>query len=370
MDIVYKLLMVMTVGFAAHARPPLEITQDVVVTEQGSDAKQEAFRKAVEDASTKLISETIGADALEKQAPRIKQVLSRSEKYILFIKGSNPEPVPEGSRIKVEMKISLDNFEALLREQGLVQSANRALKILPLISWSNESGTTRNTWWVDAGSPLGQKIWTKFEGAMSKRLQARNIRMADGLLLDRIPPALRKRSLSREEQMAVAKLFDASLIVYGDVRLTKESSGEKAQIQTELVDVRSQKALESTQITVGAPKDTPENLAVKVADQVNEQIKAAQASGRMNLATFKLVIQGDLTFQKLDQLKKELLEQVLDIRAMKDRLYTPGEFVFEAESNRQLSELASEIRRAKFSHMRVSAEESAGSSLVLSVSAQ
>jgi len=194
--------------------------------------------------------------------------------------------------------------------------------------------------------------------------------MADGLLLDRIPPALRKRSLSREEQMAVAKLFDASLIVYGDVRLTKESSGEKAQIQTELVDVRSQKALESTQITVGAPKDTPENLAVKVADQVNEQIKAAQASGRMNLATFKLVIQGDLTFQKLDQLKKELLEQVLDIRAMKDRLYTPGEFVFEAESNRQLSELASEIRRAKFSHMRVSAEESAGSSLVLSVSAQ
>ena len=246
MDIVYKLLMVMTVGFAAHARPPLEITQDVVVTEQGSDAKQEAFRKAVEDASTKLISETIGADALEKQAPRIKQVLSRSEKYILFIKGSNPEPVPEGSRVKVEMKISLDNFEALLREQGLVQSANRALKILPLISWSNESGTTRNAWWVDAGSPLGQKIWTKFEGAMSKRLQARNIRMADGLLLDRIPPALRKRALSREEQMAVAKLFDASLIVYGDVRLTKESSGEKAQIQTELVDVRSQKALAST----------------------------------------------------------------------------------------------------------------------------
>jgi hypothetical protein len=362
--------MVMTVGLAAHARPPLELTQDVIVPEQGSEAKQAAFQKAVEDASTKLISETIGADALEKQAPRIKQVLSRSEKYILFIKGSNPEPVPEGSRIKVEMKISLDNFEALLREYGLVQSTNRVLRIVPIVSWANESGTTRNAWWVEAGSPLGGKIWGKFVGALSNRLKARNIHLAEGLSLDRIPPALRKRQLTREEQVALAKLFDASLIVYGDVRLIKETSGEKARLQIELVDMRSQKALESTQTTLGTAKDTPESLAVKVADNVNDQVKSAQASGLMNLAAFKLIVHGDLNYQKLDQLRKELLEQVLDIRAMKDRLYSQGEFVFEAESNRPLSELASQIRRAHFTHLKVNAEEGSGSSLLLNVSAQ
>src|SRR4051812_17676070 len=89
MNIVYKFLismLLMRLTSFAHARPPLELTQDIVVTDQGPDAKQEAFRKAVEDASMKLISETVGADAIEKQAPRIKQVLSRSEKYILFIK--------------------------------------------------------------------------------------------------------------------------------------------------------------------------------------------------------------------------------------------------------------------------------------------
>lgn len=365
--------MMLTVGFFAHAaRPPLEITQDVVVSEQGSDAKQAAFQKAVEDASTKLISETIGPEALEKQAPRIKQVLSRSEKYILFIKGSNPEPVPEGSRIKVEMKISLDNFEALLREYGLVQSASRSVKLLPLINWSTANGGMKSAWWVEAPAGLGAKVWTKFENSLGARLKARNIKMAEGLSLERVPPAYRKRQLSREEQMALAKLFDASLVVVGDVRFVHEAATEKALVQTELVDVRSQKALENQQTSIGASgaNVTLETLATKVAESVNEQVKAAQGSGRMNLATFKLVIRGDLNYQKLDQLKKELLEQVLDIRAMRDRRYTPGEFTFEAESNRQLSEIASQIRKARFAHMRVGTQEEGASSLILNVTAQ
>jgi hypothetical protein len=369
MNIAYNFLMMLTVANFAHARPPLEITRDVVVSEQGSDAKQEAFRKAVEDASTKLISETVGADALEKQEARIKQVLSRSEKYILFIKGSIPEAVPEGSRVRVEMKISLDNFEALLREYGLVQSATRGARLLPIVGWT-DNGAARSTWWTENPSGPAGKLWTKFANALTTRLKARNIHLVEGLSVDRVPPALRKKQLTREEQLALAKIFDATLIVYGDVRMMKESSGEKAQIQTELVDVRSQKALETIQTTVGGAGASSENLAVKVADSLNEQIKTAQGAGRMNLSTFRLVVRGDLNFQKLDLFKKELLEQVLDIRAMKDRLYSPGEYVFEAESNRQLSELAAEIRKARFTRMKVGAQEDGTSNLVLNISAQ
>jgi hypothetical protein len=367
MNIAFKFLMMLTVSFFAFARPPLEVTQDVVVTEQGVDAKQEAFRKAVEDASTKLISETIGSDALEKQSDRIKQVLNRSEKYILFIKGSNPEAVPEGSRVRVEMKISLDNFEALLREYGLVQSTNRTARLIPIVSWSSDNGTIRSSWWTDAPSGTASKVWAKFSSALVTRLKSRNIRLAEGLNFDRVPPALRKRQLAREELVALAKLFDATLIVYGDVHFVRESSGEKAQVQTELIDVRSQKALESVQTTLGGANASPENLAIRVADNVNEQIRSAQASGLMNLSSFRLIVRGDLNFQKLDLFKKELLEQVLDIRAMKDRLYAPAEFVFEAESNRQISELAAEIRKARFTHMKVTAQGDGASDLVLSI---
>jgi hypothetical protein len=311
----------------------------------------------------------VGGD-VDKQSPRIKQVLAKSEKYILFIKGSNPEPVPEGSRIKVEMKISLDNFEALLRENGLVQSASRSLKVLPVVAFSADAGASRAAWWVDSSTGSGSKIWGKFENALVARLKNRNIRLVDGINLDRVPPALRKRQLSREEQVALAKLFDATLIAYGEVKIQKENSGEKALTQVELIDVRSQKALESSQATLGGPKESQETLAVKVADAVNELVKTAQGSGRMNLSTFKLVIQGDLTYQKLDQFKKELLSQVLDIRSMKDRFYSPGEFTFEAESNRTLGELANEIRRARFTKMRVEPRESGSSQLTVNVSAQ
>src|SRR4051812_33109694 len=106
---VYFLLFVL--GFSAWARPSLELTQTVTVNEQGDEAKHEAFKKAIESVSLKLIGETIGKDSIEKNTAKMKQILAHSEKYILFIKGSNPEPVPDGSRVQVEMKVSLDNLE-------------------------------------------------------------------------------------------------------------------------------------------------------------------------------------------------------------------------------------------------------------------
>ena len=87
----------------------------------------------------------------------------------------------------------------------------------------------------------------------------------------------------------------------------------------------------------------------------------------MNIATFKLVIRGNLNFQKIEQLRKELLTQVLDIRALRDRMYAPGEYVFEGESNRSTTDLVGMIRRARFTQLRVDAQESGGS-LTLNVS--
>lgn len=366
MGVLSTIFLLVWVGFSAWSRPPLEIDRDVVVSEVGPEAKQEAFHKAVEEASLKLITDSIGADALEKQSAKIKQILNLSEKYILFIKGSNPETVPEGSKIKVQIKISLDNFEALLRETGLLQSGNHGQKLIPIIDFSDEAGALHYAWWADPASLSGAKIWERFLTSLSARLRSRGLHLADALNIDRVPPALRKRSLNREEQLQLAKLFDSALILLGDVRLNAADDPQKAQIQMELVDAKADHSLGTSQATAGPVKDEAA-LTAKLADAVNEQIKEAQASGRMNIATFRLVIAGNLSYQALQQLRRELLEQVLDIHTLRDRLYAPGQVVFEAESNRSTAELAKQIHQVHFSQVKVETTDEGANGLVLTV---
>src|SRR5262249_27839014 len=108
-------------------------------------------------------------------------------------------------------------------------------------------------------------------------------------------------------------------------------------------------------------------LLPKVADALNDEVKGAEASGRMNLASFRLTVHGNLSFLKLQHLREELLSQVLDIHALRDRRYGPGETVFDAESNRSPAELAAQIRKAHFSQVKVDAQEAAGGGINLNV---
>ncbi len=372
MRVVYKFLMVSAVvltsfGWTAWARPALELTQDEVVTEQGADAKQEAFRKAVEDATSKLVSEMLGPGEPEKHADQIKQVMARSEKYILFIKGSNLEAVPEGSRIKVEMKISLDNFEALLREYGLLQSGTKALKLLPVVTWEESDSSAPYLWWDPNSSKQATEGWSGFLASLNKRLKARNVQVVDGLNFHRVPSALQKANLSRDEQIALAKAFDASLILFGNVQFGKEENSNKARLQTELIDMESQHSLGASESFIGPARDE-HALIAKLAEAVNEQVKEAEAGGDMNIPRFRLIVQGALSYPKLEQFRKELLTQVLDIRSLKDRLYSPDEVVFEAESSRTTGEVAAAIRRARFSHLKVNARDGGDGTLTVQVS--
>jgi hypothetical protein len=287
----------------------------------------------------------------------------------LFIKGSNPEKVPDGNRIKVDMKVSLDNLEALLREQGLLQAATHTLKLIPIIEWNDDSETLHYAWWADDSANLGVKVWTKFLNSLTAKMRARNIKVIDGLDVQRVSPALRKRNLTREEQLALARQFDSNLVLVGEIHLSKAEGGDKAQLQTELVDVRTNETLGNKQALVGPFKGVPDAIIPRVADALNDQVKSVQGAGRMNIASLKLIIRGDLAFLQLEQLKKELMAQVVDIRTLKDRMYSHSEAVFAAESNRSVSELAQAVKRAHFTKMKVDASTS-GSDLVLNVSAQ
>jgi hypothetical protein len=350
----------------AWGRPPLDLNQDVAVPADTPDPKQAAFRKAIDDASTKLISESVGSDAVEKHSAAIKQILSKSEKYILFIKGSTPETVGEETHVKVDMKISLDNLDTALREAGLLQASTHVLSLLPLLSFHDETTGENFSWWVNDSKAPGNKRWAKMERMLSQKLKARNIHLLEIGGAERVLPAMRKQTLSREEQLELAKQLDASLIVTGSIRFTRDTGGAKAQVQASFLQARGGKLLGETQTIVGPAKES-DLLFAKVADVVNDEVKSAQASGHMNIASFNLVVDGRLAFAQLERLRKEILDQVLEIRSLKDRLYSADHVVFEGESNKSTTELAQQIRRTKFTGLKVDAQDSGSGAVVLTV---
>lgn len=89
----------------------------------------------------------IGADRVAKTWDQIKgRILKNSNKYVVFIKGSPPAEAKGQTKIQVQMRLSPDHLEAVLREAGLL--GNETVRLLPLVQFAESQGS-RYLWWAD-----------------------------------------------------------------------------------------------------------------------------------------------------------------------------------------------------------------------------
>lgn len=349
----------------AANRPPMDYNKDVLLPPDTPDVKQEAFRVAIEEISLKLMTESVGAEVMEKQSVKIKQILSKSEKYILFIKGSSPEQVGGQILVKVEMKIALDNLDALLRESGLVLSSGQMVSVLPLTEWLDECGDKpiSGAWWNAEVTPDVNQAWQRFSKILSLKGRSRNIKFVDSAQIDKMAPAYRKLDLSRDEQIGAAGNFDSTLIIAGKIQLGRGAAS--APVRLTFVQAKSGKELSEMNLSLGPAKDC-EVLQAKIADAILDQIKTIQTSGRLNLNGIRLIVNGRLSYSELERFRKELLDQVHEIKFLKDRMYGPDQVIFEAETSKSASDLISVIRKVRFSSLRLDFQESPGA-IVLNI---
>ena len=364
-----------------HARELVDMTVDITSDKKGADAKQEAFDAAVEQASRKLTEDMVGTEKADKVWPHIRaRLLKESTRYVVFIKGSTPVEDKGQSRIQVQMRISPDHLEGFLREMNVLGGGS--VRVLPLVGFSDFRGS-RYAWWADLSDEKANSYALQDFKLFMKQLTA-HFKNKNVFVLDptnasfrmSVPSAYRSAALRREDQVLLGQYMKADVVISGSVRVTKprsDSGEQSAEYQLEMWQTKTGSSLSDVSVAQSVVSDTPKAAYAllqqsnpKVIDSLSGKLTEAVASGTLNLSTLRLSVEGNLNYQQMTDLKRQL-GSVREIRQIRERLFEPSRVTFEVETSVNGMDLAKSLEKARFDKFVVRVQDSQDDGLVLAV---
>ena len=360
----------------AHAREPIDLSLDV--TTKAGASKQEAFDQATEDATRKTAEDLVGSDKLGPVWPQIKnKLLKNTARYVLFIRGSAASETPEGSKTTVQMRLSPDGLETLLREFGVFNGAS--VRVLPLIAVTEPQGT-RYVWWSESTDPrlatAAQEYFKRTIQQLNASARGKSIYIMDPLnpsLRAGIPASYRTETLRHEDQLLLARYLKADVVLSGRVEVVRSAQGPQLNLNFEMWQARNGHSIAESQ----RAEPLPGELLKVVAQAVDQSAKRsftdlsarlgdAASGGAFNLNTLKLAVTGVLNYRQQADLKK-VLGELREIRSLRDRLFEPGRVVYEIESPATGPELVRVLRAASLRGFAAAASESGEDGVILNV---
>ena len=113
-----------------------------------------------------------------------------------------------------------------------------------------------------------------------------------------------------------------------------------------------------------------DSVTEKISEDLAVQLFDAWKSGTFGATLIRLGVRGNLNYQELTQFRRLLGEKVKDIRNLKDRVYEPGQVVFEVDASGTSRQLADIVARTKFPRFKVDVVDVRPEGLDLRVVAQ
>ena len=368
---------------AVSARELTDMNLQISSDRQGAEAKQDAFDKATAEATLKLTEEILGAERAAKYWPSLKpKLLKTSARYVVFIKGSTPEISGGLTRTNVQLRLSGDALEALLREEGLLNTGT--VRVLPLVQVSEQIDGRRFVWWADKGDD--ERGSTVIPGSFKKVIQllttkfkARNAYVMDPLNQSfrlSVPSTYRSEVLRREDQALLAQYLKADVVLTGIIFIDRpqpESKEARLVFDLQLWQTKSGRevAIIQRSETLSSENSKTVNLAIdQIGAQVMEELSAKLgeviAAGTLNLNILKLSVNGNMDYHQQAEFRKAVA-QLREIKALKERLFEPSRVIYELETSISGQEMAKIIMQSKFSSFSVQIEDTQDASLSLQV---
>jgi hypothetical protein len=373
----------MGVGDFSMARDLLDETVEVTTSKVGPEARQDALDQAVEQVTERLTEEILGAEKKSKYWANLRPKLKKSStRFVISIKGSQPVQTGATTKISVSMRVSPDNLETLLREEGVLSSGD--IRILPLIAIVDARGIPY-TWWTDFSedgkpNPL-EEPFKKFLVQMQNQLKGKGPVLVDPTSSSfkmGVPSVYRVGALRREDQLLLAQFLKADVVLTGKIesaRLRTENMDLKLIYDLQMFQSRSGRSisevlrtepLTSDQIKVVSQQ--MELVSPKVIQTLVGPLLEATTSGSLNLNVVRIEINGSMNYKQGSELKR-LISQLRDVRALRERWIESGRVVYEAEASVSGQDLAKVIEKSRFPDFRVEVSSSRDDGLALSVKA-
>jgi hypothetical protein len=367
----------------AYAREPMDLSLEIRTPKQGADAKQDAFDQATEAATRRVTEDLLGPEKTGQQWEKIKaRVLKSSTRYVLFIKGSQPVPDGDQSKITVQMRLAPDVLETVLREMG--EFAGNGVRVLPLIQISESRGS-RYFWWADASDEktrsLAQEYFKKVFQQLNAQFKGKSIYVLDPTNASfrmGVPPAYRTPALRREDQALFGQYMKADVVLSGKIEVVRTRSDSPEQhinYDLQLWQARNGRAVSDLTRSETATSDNPKVIGT-ILDQTDKKVfgemagKLAEAvgSGNLNLNVVRVTVVGPLSYLQQADFRRALGD-LREVRVLKERLFEPMRVTYEIETSASGADLAKAITHARFTGFNVNVEGSQDNSLVLGVRA-
>lgn len=363
------------------ARDLTDVTLHIPLTKKvGEGGKQEAFDEAVETATKNLAEDMLGAEKVAKVWEQSKsKILKNSTKYVVFIKGTLPEGKAQDN-LQVQMRLSPDALESVLREVGLI--GGETVRVLPLVQ-VNETGGSRYLWWADLTDGKAQSVaqgyFKNFYRQLHAQFKGKNVFVLDPTnhsFRMGLPASYRIENLRKEDQMSLAQYLKADVVLSGRIEVAKakaESAEQKIDYNLEMWQTKTGRNLAESIRTEGVATDNPK--AVQAAmEQVQPQIFGEFATklselvsgGSLNLSVVKISVEGNLNQKQLGEFKK-LLGSVREIRALRERMIESTRTIYEGDVSVSGGELGKVLQRSRFPHFNVDVSSAQDDRLVLVV---
>lgn len=377
------------VTYVSSARELTDLTLDIPVAPEKSaaEAKQEAFDQATLQATERLTEELLGSEKFARLWPNLQpKLLKNSTRYVLYIKGSAPQATAPaagavGPRVSVNLRVSMDNLETLLREEGVLNDGT--VKVLPLFEIN--AGGGRYAWWSssaeeDKGS-LAQDLFKRFSGRLAARFKSKNVYVLDPTVASfrlGVPANYRTESLKREEQMLFAQYLKADVVISGRItagRTVQDPTQPKLIYDLQMWQSKTGREVGEVQRTEALSSDqgkviqaTLEQTESKVLETLTGKLGETLASGSLNVNVVRLMVNGNMNYRQQAEFKR-LLGQMRDIKVLRERFFAPSKIVFEAETPLTGVELAKAVQKSRFPLYTVAVDGAQDDSLALSVRA-
>lgn len=354
-----------------------------------SQARQEIFQEAIEKTSRQYIQQIIGETKYQQNESTIKNKIVRdSGKYVLFVKSLNSKATANGgTEMTVGLKLSLQSLQQMLLKEGLLYKMTGAPLVVPLIQIQDRVAGASHSWWVDSGS--------KSSNALAAPLSVLHAALRDELmplgfyLLDPLKPAVsgslptifQAENLPTEDELLVGEYLGGQIVISGfvhvkasrkrsdafelEVRLSARHTGN-GRVVGEVIRAYDTDAGPVARVVPAKGKEVFPDIAKDLTAQIHDAWK----SGTFGSSLIRLVVNGDFTFQRFTQLKNQILSQVTGVKTLKERKFTPGQVVFEIDSDSSADQISQNFQKAQFTQFSVQVSRAGSNQIEINVSSR
>lgn len=320
-----------------------ELSVPITTENSGAQGREEAIAQASEELSWKALENYYGAAFVQKNKIALKsRVVSQSQKYILSTRASSQNSVQ--NQWMVFGQISRSQLENLLREEGLLSLMEGPPKVLSL--WKHGEASRQE--------------------AFHDQLKKVGFFIIDG----QRPSAQMNIAIADVENMSAQDIKDVAIKTQVNAVMISKMKMDNGQLQIQSSIYQGQTGRKIAEITrlLKTDKTFAENSKLAASDLAKPLLQMWK-SGQLNSLQYRLVVEGELTPNQVEQVRKMLTEQILEVRSIKERLFQRERFEFEVEATKPSSGLVEILRKKTWTRFKVTNLSSTPDAVVIRVQA-